>query len=182
MLADIQLNHRNWALEDYLDLYCVEALPEYLRLRDFYKENNPKDQPEFINLKRCISLTYEGKSAETHTRGEHVFKRGDYQLNDLAFATFVVDLLRLYSETAQVGALARRRNFQTAIIWTIQNDLMSLEDHKDDIRRMRSNSITYHHRGNAIQDYVRAIEDYHNYGRSGSNRLDLVRKWTRGVS
>ena len=100
----LNVNHKNWNTEAFLNSYCDLLYPDYLRFRDFYK-----DYEFSITSALVIALSSENERAGSSL---NKFRAGDLEFDDVVGARDRADRIVMigqfyekYNESVFVGAM-----------------------------------------------------------------------------
>jgi hypothetical protein len=173
-LSETNSGQVKWTLNDFLHLHLQDGLPDYIRLKKFMDKTNEAQSPMLITLKRAIGLLMYGENnhADTRIAGETAFRNGSFNCLHTAFAQRMVEVFGGYADCRETAHVAKKRNFQSAVLWTITSKQMTMAEHLNNIKRLSGGNTQYQHFGNTIELFIQAVEQVHNYHRSsGIKRL-----------
>lgn len=150
-LEDVRLlniNVKTWGMEDYLDSYLAQNIPDYYTLKKFHEE---------YAIPITISLQLlSGMSDRQEVRLS--FKSGDFKVVSLGQAKRIAEKLLDIREFADRG-IWRSRDFIQAVIALDKDKKIS---HEKLLKQFKKNDLTIYRQG-STQDYLRRFTEVYNF-------------------
>jgi len=149
-----------WGQADYLNYFCKNNYPEYLKLRDFMKAHN-------ITIKIALNITM-GQRKDAFIK----FKQGEFKFNQEDFANHIdicwntIDYIKRMNGYSAYTHSAR---FWSALLIMIRHASFDATKWLDNLKRMVERFTAKARQ----DDYLRLFMDVHNW--RNNNKVDLVK-------
>lgn len=148
-----------WGQMDYLNYYCKNNYPDYMKLKKFMADNG-------ITIKIALNITL-GRSKGNYIK----YKEGNYKFNeedfsrDISICWETIETIRKMNGYSNYTNSAR---FWSALLILIKDANFNADRWRENIKRM-SERFTAKARK---EDYLRMFMDVHNW--RNNNKVDLV--------
>lgn len=172
MEEDIRLLNtvnRNWHLTDYLDSYIKQQKPGYLYLKDYTEKTG-------LSLSNAMLIL--GGMKQTNLRDNYatvglrtLFKMGDFKVTQSKLGEQIAEIITDLMALCQTNE-HNDREFIRAVI-----NIFSSQDNPDKIfteifKNAARSGIKINRRAN-ITEYLRQLEDLHNFGKHDEGKIRL---------
>lgn len=150
---------RSWGQSDYLNYYCKNNYPEYIKLKDFMKKNN-------LNIKIALNITM-GQSRQDYFN----FKDGSYIFNEENFdkhIDIVWDTIEYIKRMNGASYYTETGKFWGAMLIMIRHTNFDPIRWRENLKRMVERFTAKISR----EDYLKLLMDVHNWHNKA--KVDLL--------
>ena len=150
---------QSWKQRDYLNYYCKNHYPEYIKLQDFVKQNT-------ISLRVALNITV-GSGRDAYFK----FKSGEYKFNQEEFSAYIEvcwETIGYIKRMNGYSGYTESAKFWSALLILIRHANFDADKWKENLKRMVERFTPKARQ----EDYLRLFMDVHNW--RNNSKVDLV--------